>query len=110
MNQARLQIPVPPNPLWYPKNRREAQALAERTGTDRQFTEDIARAQYGDEAYDAEVAGLTTDPTLDIAVEDTVDPELLSRLNISNLQTATDAATDTFTEAINARGARLNHQ
>ena len=36
---------------------RDARATAERTGADRQFTEDIARAQYGDEAYDAEVAG-----------------------------------------------------
>ena len=103
LNQARLQDTSTNLTLFgIQRNRREAQALAERTGTDRQFTEDIARAQYGDEAYDAEVAGLTTDPTLDIAVEDTVDPELLSRLNISNLQTATDAAIDTFTEAINA--------
>ena len=38
---------------------RDARALAERTGTDRQFTEDIARAQYGDVAYDAEVAAGT---------------------------------------------------
>ena len=34
----------------------DARSLAERTGTDRQFTEDIARQQYGTEAYDAEVA------------------------------------------------------
>ena len=39
--------------------RRDAQSLAERTGTDRQFTEAIARAQYGTEAYDAEVAAAT---------------------------------------------------
>ena len=35
-------------------------------------------------------------------IEDTVDPELLSRLNVSNLQTAADAAIATFTETINA--------
>ena len=57
LNQARLQDTSTNLTLFgIQRNRRAAQATAERTGTDRQFTEDIARAQYGDEAYDAEVA------------------------------------------------------
>ena len=56
LNQARLQDTSTNLTLFgIQRNRREAQALAERTGTDRQFTEDIARAQYGDEAYDAKL-------------------------------------------------------
>ena len=57
LNQARLQDTSTNLTLFgIQRGRREAQSLAERTGTDRQFTEDTARAQYGDVAYDAEVA------------------------------------------------------
>ena len=45
-----------PNNVILQNNIRRGQALAERTGTDQDFTEGIARQQYGDEAYDAEVA------------------------------------------------------
>ena len=56
-NQARLQLDSgPQNAQQFLARQRDARATAERTGTDRQFTEDIARAQYGDAAYDAEVA------------------------------------------------------
>ena len=47
--------------------RQRARATAERTGTDRQFTEDIARAQYGTEAYDTEVAAAASTPAESIA-------------------------------------------
>ena len=57
LNQARLQDTSTNLTLFgIQRNRREAQSLAEREGTDRDFTEQIARAQYGDVAYDAEVA------------------------------------------------------
>ena len=56
-NQSRLQLDaLPPNLFTIASGRRAAQATAERTGTDRQATEDVARAQYGDAVYDAEVA------------------------------------------------------
>ena len=98
LNQARLQDTSTNLTLFgIQRNRREAQSLAERTGTDRDYTENIASAQYGQEAYDAEVAGAGT-----LSIEDTVDPELLSRLNLSNLQTAADQSIATFTETINA--------
>ena len=41
----------------------DARALAEATGTDRQAIEDVARAQYGAEAFDAEFAAATADNT-----------------------------------------------
>jgi len=98
LNQARLQDTSSNLTLFgIERNRREAQSFAERTGADRDYTESIAAAQYGQQAYDAEVAAAET-PT----IEDTVDPELLSRLNVSNLQTAADQAIATFTETINA--------
>ena len=98
LNQARLQDTSTNLTLFgIQRGRREAQSLAERTGTDRQSIEDTARLQYGDAAYDAEVAGAGT-----LSIKDTVDPELLSRLNVSNLQTAADAAIATFTETLNA--------
>ena len=45
-----------PNNVIIENNIRRGQSIAERTGTDQDFTEGIARQQYGDEAYDAEVA------------------------------------------------------
>ena len=58
LNQARLQDTSSNLTLFgIQRNRREAQSLAESSGTDRQAVEDVARAQYGDVAYDAEVAG-----------------------------------------------------
>ena len=100
LNQARLQDTTPNiagRGFRYQQGLADARAAAERSGADRQFTEDIARLQYGDTAYDAEVAAVGTP-----SIEDTVDPELLSRLNVSNLQTAADQAIATFTETINA--------
>ena len=43
-----------------------ARATAERTGTDRQAIEDVARAQYGDVAFDAEVAAATAEALEDV--------------------------------------------
>ena len=45
-----------PNNVIIENNIRRGQATAERTGTDQPFTEGIARQQYGDAAYDTEVA------------------------------------------------------
>ena len=56
--------------------RRTAQSLAEATGTDRQFTEDIARQQYGGTAYDAEVAAATAE--VDTATPDTIADNVLA--------------------------------
>ena len=98
LNQARLQDTSSNLTLFgIQRNRREAQSFAESQGLDRQFTEDTARQQYGDTAYDAEIAAAEIP-----SIEDTVDPELLSRLNVSNLQTAADQSIATFTETINA--------
>ena len=55
-----------------------ARQIAEATGTDRQATEDVARAQYGEAAYETEVAaaqeGVVADVVADVGavVEDTV--------------------------------------
>lgn len=58
LNQARLQDTSSNLTLFgIERNRREAQSFAESQGLDRDYTEQIARQQYGDEAYDAEVAG-----------------------------------------------------
>ena len=68
-NQSRLQLDaLPPNLFTIASGRRAAQATAERTGTDRQATEDVARAQYGDAVYDAEFAR-TDDETLAAALQ-----------------------------------------
>ena len=68
-NQARLQLDstnqITPSAIR--SRQRSTRATAERTGTDRQFTEDIARAQYGDVAYDAEVAAAAPTPAESIA-------------------------------------------
>ena len=56
---------------------RGAQSFAESSGTDRQFTEDTARQQYGTQAYDAEVAAATATPEELLGITD---------LDISNLQ------------------------
>lgn len=48
----------------------EARRTAERLGTDRQFTEDIARQQYGAAAYDAEVAAAEAATTSAIAARE----------------------------------------
>ena len=58
-NQLRNLAPALPNNVIAQNNIRRGQSIAESTGTDRDFTEDIARAQYGDVAYDAEVAAAT---------------------------------------------------
>ena len=71
----------------------DARSLAERTGTDRQFTEDIARSQYGTQAYDAEVAAAQATPEALLGISD---------LDISNLQLATDSAIAVFRDAITA--------
>ena len=61
LNQARLQDTSTNLTLFgIQRNRREAQAIAERTGADRDYTESIAAAQYGQAAYDAEVAAALT--------------------------------------------------
>ena len=67
-NESRLQLDaLPPNLFTIASGRRDAQSTAERTGTDRQFTEDIARAQYGGAAFDAEVAAALGITDLDIS-------------------------------------------
>ena len=56
-NEVRLQLESPTFNIQAIRDRQaEARATAERTGTDRQYTEDIARAQYGSSFYDAELA------------------------------------------------------
>ena len=89
-NQSRLQLDaLPPNLFTIASGTRAAQATAEATGTDRDFTDTIARAQYGDVAFDTEIAAAQDAPFLD-------------DLNLSNIQTAADDAIRVFTEAINA--------
>lgn len=56
-NEVRLQLESPALNIQSILNRQaEARAAAERTGTDRQYTEDIARSQYGSSFYEAELA------------------------------------------------------
>ena len=67
-NETRQQLDnlAPPNAFTAQGRIRDARALAERTGTDRQAIEDVARAQYGDVAYDAEVAAATAEALEDV--------------------------------------------
>ena len=63
LNEARLLYggAVPSiNPFAIESRNQSARSLAERTGTDRQFTEDTARLQYGDTTYDAEICAATS--------------------------------------------------
>ena len=56
-NEVRLQLESPTLNIQAIQARQaEARAAAERTGTDQQFTEDIAREMYGSDFYEAELA------------------------------------------------------
>ena len=55
-NRQRLAAPPLENNVTIRNRINAVRATAERTGTDRQATEDVARAQYGDAAYQAEFA------------------------------------------------------
>ena len=50
-NDARLQLDAIPSTGTYQAGLREARALAQRTGTDQQATQDVAIAQYGEDAF-----------------------------------------------------------
>ena len=78
-----------PNNVIIESNIRRGQSLSEATGTDQDFTDSIARAQYGDAAFDTEIATARDAPFLD-------------DLNLSNIQTQADDAIQIFNEAINS--------
>ena len=83
LNQTRLLYSgaVPSiNPFAIESRNQSARSLAERTGTDRQFTEDIARAQYGDTAYDAEVAAGQASEALQTQIANRVANEALGAI------------------------------
>ena len=67
-NRQRLAAPPLENNVTIRNRINAARATAERTGTDRQATEDVARAQYGDAAYQAEFAR-ADDETLAAALQ-----------------------------------------
>ena len=73
-------IALPPNLFTIDSGRRAAQATAERTGTDRQATEDVARAQYGDAVYDTEVTAATTSEALQTQIANRVANEALGAI------------------------------
>ena len=108
-NESRLALQsVAPNVFSGRSLVRGTQALAERTGTDRQFTEDIARAQYGDVAYDAEVAAATPD-IADIAGDDPAVAEALElagraaeRISDNTLSRSIRTSTETLNDLIRA--------
>ena len=80
-NQSRLQLDaLPPNLFTIASGRRAAQSTAERTGTDRQATEDVARAQYGDAAYQAEFSRVD-DATLAAALQ--ANQESIAAINVA---------------------------
>ena len=93
LNQARLQdTRTNLTQFGIQRNRRDAQATAERTGTDRQFTEDIASAQYGQTAYDAEVlaAGETEDIEKAFAAAKQVEERIADSTRTKAIQAATE--------------------
>ena len=59
---------------------RRARATAERSGTDRQAISDVARAQYGDEAFDAEVAAAQASEALQTQIANRVANDALGAI------------------------------
>ena len=99
-NQSRLQLDaLPPNVFTIASRRRAAQSTAERTGTDRQATEDVARAQYGDAVYDAEVAAAELDPAIAQLASFSADDTFSN--NVEAFRMSVNAAGQTI-EGINA--------
>ena len=101
LNQARLQAPGLLSTGTILSRQRDARATAERTGTDRQATEDVARSQYGDVAYDAEVAA-ATDDSQDIATPESLENVIATINNdiglinaaITSIETQIDQASE----------------
>ena len=82
---------------------RENIALAQRTGTDRQAIEDVARLQYGTEAYDAEVAAATAEQETPETVAEDVLAGVIQAINedvqlinasITGIETQLDQASE----------------
>ena len=92
-NRQRLAAPPLENNVTIRNRINAARATAERTGTDRQATEDVARAQYGDAAYQAEFAR-ADDETLAAALQ--ANQEAIAAINtaISGLDTAISGSND----------------
>ena len=93
LNDTRLSAPGLLSTGTILARQRDARATAERTGTDRQFTEDTARAQYGDVAYDAEVARVD-DATLAAALQSNQEAIEAINVAISGLDAAISQSND----------------
>ena len=100
-NQARLQLSGLERGGVFARQR-DARALAERTGTDRQAIEDVARAQYGDVAYDAEVAAATAEALEDVQSSPEVTEQVQRAIEALETRTANrlaQSALDAISEA-----------
>ena len=91
LNEARTQAPALDSSSRYNAYQRLQQSRQEQANIDEYnaLADEQGGVRYGEGVPEP-------------SIEDTVDPELLSRLNVSNLQTAADAAIATFTETLNA--------
>ena len=102
-NETRQQLDnLPPNAFTAQGRIRDARALAERTGTDRQAIEDVARAQYGDVAYDAEVAAATAEALEDVQSSPEVTEQVQRAIEALETRTANrlaQSALDAISEA-----------
>ena len=100
-NQARLQLSGLERGGVFARQR-DARATAERTGTDRQAIEDVARQQYGDVAYDAEVAAATAEALEDVQSSPEVTEQVQRAIEALETRTANrlaQSALDAISEA-----------
>ena len=100
-NQARLQLSGLERGGVFARQQ-SARATAERTGTDRQAIEDVARAQYGDVAFDAEVAAATAEALEDVQSSPEVTEQVQRAIEALETRTANrlaQSALDAISEA-----------